>query len=87
MTEIGDKSTCNRCLEEKKIFCITKIKRYDQSEDKTFLCEECFNDMCFCVICLEKTNYSSYEQHLLDKHTKEEMAKQLLNEKVSSNSL
>jgi hypothetical protein len=84
MSEIGDMATCDRCFEEEKIFFIAKVKKYNEPEVKTLLCEGCFNDKCYCALCLEETNYSSYEKHLLDKHTHEEMAKQLLYEKASS---
>jgi hypothetical protein len=76
--------TCTRCFEEKKIYCTATIKKYNQSELVAALCEDCFHGKCICVICLDKTNYTDYESHIMQKHSKEEMAKYLLHEKMSS---
>lgn len=81
---IGQMDICDSCTKEKKIFFMGKVKQYDRPERTTSLCDECFNSQCYCAICLEKTAYSSYERHLLNKHTKEQMAEQLLNQKVYS---
>jgi len=87
MSGIDSVGTCTRCLDDKKIFFIAIIKRHNQQVSKRSLCKDCYYDMCFCAICLANTTYSDYEQHLLESHTAEEVAKYLLNEKVSSNSL
>lgn len=74
--------TCDGCAKDKKIIFIGKVNQYDRPERTTHLCKNCFHELCFCSICFEKTTYSSYERHLLKKHTSNQMAKLLLNEKV-----
>jgi len=69
---------------KKSIFNIVKVKKYNEPEVKTFYCQDCFNGMCFCHICSEKTTYVLYEKHLLEKHTGQEMAHELVNQKMSS---
>lgn len=81
---VGQIDMCDSCTKDRKIFFMAKVKQYLGPERTTFLCEECFHRRCFCAICCGNTTYSSYERHLIDKHTIEQMANQLLNEKVYS---
>ena len=79
---IDQMDMCDSCTEDKKIFFIGKVKQYGRPDRTAFLCKDCFKSRCFCSICFKETTYSSYEKHLLNKHTKEQLADQLLNEKV-----
>ena len=83
-TQLGQIDICDGCAKDKKIIFIGKVKQYDRPERTTSLCRDCFHELCFCSICFEKTTYSSYKRHLLKKHTTNQMAIQLLNEKVFS---
>lgn len=82
--EVGEIDVCDSCTKDKKIVFTGKVKQYDRTELTITLCKECFRKASFCTICFKKTTYSSYERHLLKKHTNYQMAKQLLNEKVVS---
>lgn len=82
--KVGQINMCDSCTKDKKIFFIGKLKQDNRPERTTFLCNDCFNNQCFCTICWKKTTYSSYERHLIDKHTNKQMANQQLNEKVHS---
>lgn len=82
--EVGQNDICDGCTEDKIIIFVSKVKQYDGTERTTSLCKQCFRKGCFCALCFKKTTYSSYENHLLKKHSNYQMAKQLLNEKVAS---
>ena len=83
-TELGQIDICDGCTKDKKIVFYGKVKQNDKPERTTLLCKRCFHKQCFCPICSKKTTYLSYEKHLLKKHTLNQMAKLLLNEKVFS---
>ena len=81
---VGQIDICDNCTKDKRIIFVSKVKDYDQTVRTTTLCKDCFRKATFCAVCSRKTKYSSYERHLLKKHTNQQMAKQLLSEKVFS---
>lgn len=80
--ELDQIDICDGCAKYRRIIFIGKVKQYDKPERTTLLCNYCFHKHCICSICSREVNYSSYEKHLLKKHTSNQMAKLLVNEKV-----
>jgi hypothetical protein len=76
---------CDCCTKDGKVIFIGQVKQSDGPERTVSLCKDCFQEECLCAICGKKTIYSSYERHLLKNHTIDQMARQLLNERIYSN--
>jgi len=75
---------CDGCAKENEIVFTGKVKQYDRPERTTSLCVDCFHQRCLCSICSKRTSYSSYERHLLKSHSNNQMALQLVIDKVIS---
>jgi hypothetical protein len=74
LSHIGEKGKCSRCYQEKIIKA--EFSAFGSSDKNIFYCEDCFDAMntCICEFCAQKLDLSSYNNHLLNNHTKEEMA-------------
>jgi hypothetical protein len=75
---IGIKGICGKCSEEKYI--VQTIVRKDGSRyDIKLYWAECFETLnkSFSDICDEEVKCDDYETHLLDNHSREQMAKQI----------
>jgi hypothetical protein len=78
VTEVGKIGQCSRCRGKKIIF-------YESRRDAgyiRYLCNECYEERCFCDICNVETTLSSYEDHLIARHSNEEMATRLIQFKL-----
>lgn len=63
------------CDEEKTI--VAEFSSEATPDSDRFYCNECYHNLntCRCDICNEESNLHSYNNHLLDIHSKEQMAR------------
>jgi hypothetical protein len=78
--EVGKIGQCSRCRGKKIIFY--ESMRELHPDYIRYLCRECYEERCFCDICNEETTLSSYESHLTETHSNEEMATRLIEYKL-----
>jgi len=80
ITEVGKIGQCSRCRGKKIIFY--ESTRESHPDYVRYLCWECYHERCFCDICIVETTLSSYESHLTETHSNEEMATRLIEYKL-----
>ena len=78
VTEVGKIGQCSRCRGKKIIF----YKSRRDADYIRYLCNECYEERCFCDICNVETTLSSYEVHLVARHSSEEMVTRLIQFKL-----
>lgn len=79
---------CTRCGADKQIkkeaeLINVDMRTHERSSISIKLCEDCLNGLCFCDVCLEKTTYESYKDHL-NLHEKGELIDLLLKFKLNA---
>ncbi len=79
-TEVGKIGQCSRCRAKKIIFYESTSRIHPDYIRR--LCRECYEERCFCDICNVETTLSSYESHLTETHSNEEMATRLIEYKL-----
>jgi hypothetical protein len=69
---IGKKAMCSRCCREKSI--VFSLVGTEPRED---ICADCMeaSNSCACDICDEEVRCDAYESHLLQEHSREQMAR------------
>lgn len=64
---------CSRCKQEKNIVFSIKLKQ-ELHEWYRLLCAECYSELARCDVCDYSINLDDYEGHLLNDHSREQMA-------------
>jgi hypothetical protein len=84
MSHLGKESKCSRCTQVKIVYA--EFSFQDRPERNRSYCKDCYDEIndCICDICFQPTSIDLYNVHLLASHTREEMAKQILQRMIDS---
>jgi hypothetical protein len=81
----GKVGTCAICGETKPLLFGHFSESYKSNPGHEWLiCKDCANIRFLCEICEEQTTSLSYERHLKLKHTREQLAKKISDDKTEN---
>jgi hypothetical protein len=84
MSNLGKVGKCAMCKENKLLVSgrFSEGSPPYNSSYEWLICADCEKTRFLCEICQESTNSSSYEHHLRSKHTIDELAKKISDDKT-----